>query len=334
MPGLADELDEFDDEAPEGDLPSEPEITIEQRARAMGWKPLGEYSGNPRHWSDAESFVRKGEEELPVLRDQNRRMSEKLVRQEQQLETLRNSVEEQRAAVEEATRVARGASEAGYARALSDLKAKQREAASQGELEAFDQIGEQIAAMEEQRTKDLAPRPPADPKPKPAGIDPAITAFVEANPWFNNPAKAYLKQTMIGLHNAVLAEGQIADVADQLVEAKARLGRIYPQDFPSARRAPDPEPEFDDDELEEPVARTPQPRRAAPVLAPTRQPALHGGQRRSVWDRIEATDRDAAREGYAKAKALDPDMPAAEYVELYLNPKADPLEMRRLRNRK
>ena len=75
---LEDEDDLFDPNAPDDEEDGEdddpPEITLEQRARAMGWKPLAEYRGDPRRWTDAAEFIRKGEEELPVLRDQSRRI--------------------------------------------------------------------------------------------------------------------------------------------------------------------------------------------------------------------------------------------------------------------
>ena len=52
-----------------------PSPDIEARARAMGWRPQEEFNGDPAKWKPAEDFVAKGENDLPVLRENMRRMT-------------------------------------------------------------------------------------------------------------------------------------------------------------------------------------------------------------------------------------------------------------------
>jgi hypothetical protein len=162
-------------------------ITVEEQARAMGWKPLSEYNGDPRRWTDAEAFVKKGLEELPVLRDQNHRLTTKLTRMGTEIGNLRNTVTEQTKAVQDAIRMARTASQAGYDRAMRELEAKRREAAQTGDIDSFDQIEEQIEALETERAKVDGPRPRRA-RPRPRMFPPAPRARAWIPPSRPSPA--------------------------------------------------------------------------------------------------------------------------------------------------
>jgi len=58
----------------------------ETRARAMGWAPKEEFRGDPERWVDAETFVKRGEEELPIVRERLRTMTHKLTDLERKIQ--------------------------------------------------------------------------------------------------------------------------------------------------------------------------------------------------------------------------------------------------------
>lgn len=340
MSADADETDiDPTDEFLEGDP-----ISIEQQAMAMGWHPLPEdprhpqpheYRGDPRRHSTAEEFVRKGLEELPVLRNSSHRMASKLTRMGDEIGRLRDTVTEQAKTVQDAIRMARSASQAGYERALKELKDKQRTAAHDGDAVVFDDISERINAMETERASATVPEPtpPAEaPAAGPAKLHPEVVAFTRdpSNRWFFDSAKPYLKQSMIQLHQAVLNEGDIDDVGEQLVEARTRLVEMYPQDFTTARRPAPPEPDDEQEFEEEPtVAARPPPRRAAPVAAPSRAPITPGRRARSPFEAIDDPgERSQANAAFERMRSMDPGLTATEYMELYTNPHADALALR------
>ena len=60
------------------DAAADAEVAIEARARDMGWKPLAEYRGPPGKWQPAADFISRGENILPIVRDQNRRLTERI----------------------------------------------------------------------------------------------------------------------------------------------------------------------------------------------------------------------------------------------------------------
>ena len=52
----------------------------ESRARAMGWVPKDQFRGPAENWRDAGEFVRRGEEELPILRERLRSTTREIER--------------------------------------------------------------------------------------------------------------------------------------------------------------------------------------------------------------------------------------------------------------
>lgn len=350
-----EDLGEFDGEEFEdvgaGEAAPAPEpapISIEARARTMGWKPLptdprnpqpDEFRGDPRYHRGAAEFIAHGEAELPVLRDNNRRMSEKLARLEPEMDTLRKTVTEQAAAIRRATALAERADETGYKRALAELEAQRREAVRIGDETAFDQVQARIDTMVQTRAAE-PPAPTAEPPaPVVEGEWPETTAFKRDNPWvMTDPV---LRQAMISAHGAMLDNFPNMSRSEQYDRAKRLVMEAHPAKFPrepALATEPDLDPEYED---EPPVAREPAPPPAAPrarpparaaVLAPS-APQRPGEGRRSVWDQIPEEERAEARKGYEYSLKGDPEQPASEFVALYLNSKLNPLDLRARRKK-
>lgn len=51
---------------------------VEQRAKEMGWTPEAEYKGDPAKFVDADTFVERGEQVLPILRSTNQKLHNEL----------------------------------------------------------------------------------------------------------------------------------------------------------------------------------------------------------------------------------------------------------------
>lgn len=327
--------DDLDDE-PFVELPDDADdelVSVEERARAMGWKPREEYRGPAHLWSDAATFIERGERELPIMRDQNRRMGERLARVEPRVEQLERDLEASRQATREALDLARRADDRGYQRAMSELKAQQREAVASGDVETFERIEGEIdqlnathapAAPREEPPPPPLPPPPA-PAPPPGQIDPHVQNFVRQNAhWFVDTNRPELNETMVELHKQVIGERQIPGLPEQLEEARNRLAARFPQ-YPDILEGPQAMARHDD---------PPPPARRAPAPAPlpprAAVPRDNGNPRqRSPFERIPAEERDGCRKAYTNMKRADPGLTEAEYVALYLDPRADVLELRR-----
>src|SRR5271154_5862973 len=54
------------------------EQTVVDKAKQMGWAPQEEFRGDPSKWIDADEYVRRGEQLMPILRANNERLMEEV----------------------------------------------------------------------------------------------------------------------------------------------------------------------------------------------------------------------------------------------------------------
>jgi len=324
----SDEELPLDDLPPEEgtDAPDAADVAVETRAREMGWKPLAEYRGPPGRWQPAKDFIERGENILPIVRDQNRRLVERVGKLEGEISGLRVSGQEQLQIIKDLRDMGQRQNQAGYDRAMAEIKAKQRQAVEVGDTKAYDQLVEQAEALQESRPA----APVAEPAVPPARTDPAappqltptVQAFIRENSWFKTDK--LLSDTMVAFHQDVLRENNAsqetlnADPAldrDLLEEAKSRVVEKYPERFgapaPRAPAAPAPR------------------RRAAAVAAPTageRAPPA-GATPTTINSITDPAERAQCREAFTRMKRHQPDYTEAEYMALYIDPHADVLTL-------
>lgn len=289
--------------------------TAEDRARAatMGWHSKDESSA--RSWVNARTFIERGETILPIARDNNRRLTDKVIGLETEMATLRTTFErssaDQLQALKDMRALAQRADKQGYERALRELKAQRAEAVATGDVVAFDQIDQQIDTLEAERAESVIAEPVSPPPPPatppPPAIDPAITAFIAANSWFETEPD--LRQEAIAQHNYVIAMNPNMAETKRLELAKARVVEKYPERFEAEER--------DDDRL-------PPRQRAATVVTPrpggTRQTPKTGFD--AIADPAERAD---AQRAYQNFKRQMPDYTVEEYMALYTGGTGDVL---------
>lgn len=311
----------IDDELPPDENADD---AIEGRAREMGWKPLAEYRGPPGKWQPASDFIARGENILPIVRDQNRRLTERVGKLEGEISGLRRTAEEQLQIIKEQRELGRKADQRGYDRAMAEIKEKQRQAVANGDTKAYDQLVEEAEALAGSRpaVPAAAPSPaPTDTPPARPAVSPAVQAFVSQNPWFNTDP--FLTRKMVDQHIDVIQEAEITDEGEQLAEAKQRLVDAYPDRFGAPAAAPAPRAA--------PVAR---PRRAAPVASPTpgNEPASRPGAAATTINSIsDPAERAQARDAFNRTKRQIPDYTEAEYMALYADPHSDVLSIQKPR---
>ena len=301
-----------------GDPAADAEAAIEARAREMGWKPLAEYRGPPGKWQPAKDFIERGESILPIMRESNRRLTERVGKLEGEISGLRVTASEQLQIIKDLRDMGARANQQGYDRAMSELKAKQRQAVEAGDTKAFDQLVEQAEALASERP---AAQPIVDPKltaTSAPALSEATKAFVAANAWFRSDM--FLNRKMIDAHLDVIQEGQIVDEAAQYEEAKRRLVEAYPDRFGvPPPLTPPPQP-----------ARVPG-RRAPAVAAPTpgdgAPPRAPGSAQVTIASIADPADRAQAREAFNRMKRQLPDYTEAEYMALYSDPHGDVLTL-------
>ena len=179
-----------------------PNPELETQARSMGWVPKDNFRGDPDRWVDAETFVKRGEEVLPIVNAQNRQMRQKI----EQLENTLNQLSQHHAKV----------AEVEYERALATVRDQMGEAIARGDGEGF----KRLRTMEDQIVKEQAQpvtRPVAG-----GGEDPRFTKWKNDNPWYETDPD--LRRTADVYGQGLLAMG--TDPGQVLVDVAAHVNRL------------------------------------------------------------------------------------------------------------
>jgi hypothetical protein len=309
----------------------------ERLAAPQGWKPLAVYNGRPGGWSNARDFLKRADAEMPILRAQNRRMTERLANYDNEFASLRQTVGAQANTIAEQTQIlhelrefSRNASEEGYKRARAELEAKQDEAASNADQTVVRQTREQIRALDDSRASAAPPRAPAraepgrDRQPPPPPGDPevqrAFAALKLREPWIGHDA--VLTRALIDTDAENVNVYPNMPVAERFDISVASVKEHFPQYFPAARRG------TGDEEIELAERREP-----APPARPGSRPAQQLRRQQvaspdTIASIADADDRAQARAAFERYKRQFSDYTEKEYMAVYNNPKIDERQLR------
>lgn len=300
----------------------------DSEARALHWYPKEEYRGDPDQWVDAKTFVLRGEQQLPILQANNKRLMRDLADRDKRLSDLSGKFDALQGSVEALRQMAVTSNEAGYQRAISELKTKQRQAVEQGDTATFDRIQGEIDDAAKAHDKVSEAAKPVAPKSDQKGVQgtPEFKTWFEDNQgWVQGDPTlgraAVQIETELRNSDEVFTEAELWDRVTEMVQEK------YPRRFAAATGKPVPSRE------EIPSSSSPT-RAAASVLTP------RGGgaplrQAKTGIDAIgDVEERKAARAAYNRIKAGIPDYSEKEYMEVYGNPGADTISYAQQRKAK
>ena len=151
------------------ETPQSEQPDYEAEAALMGWQPKERFKGNPDEWTDAETFVRRGREVMPILRRNNERLMQKVM-------DLQKRIDEDRGVFREFREFHDKALKQQKETALQQLRAARREAISSGDGDQFEQIEARIKEVE-------AFTPPEMKEPAPQ-VPPEQAEWFERNAWY------------------------------------------------------------------------------------------------------------------------------------------------------
>lgn len=149
---------------------AEPQTQVrdyEAEAREMGWTGKDEFKGDEARWVDAETFVKRGEEMMPILKAQNKK--------------LRAEMAEMRRDLKKASQFFENAEKRGYERALADIEKRHEEAVEVGDTAAAKRAVDDMRKLE----KDFAVKAEdASAEPDPATLRRELDTWVADNDWY------------------------------------------------------------------------------------------------------------------------------------------------------
>lgn len=200
-PDQDQETEQHQDQEPKQQLELSP---AEQKAWDQGWRPEDQFEGNPDNWKTADSYILYGE-----MQEQIRGVK---------AEASRKDVEHQA----DITRLNQ-LHDARQKNAIDNLKAQQRQAAEDADIEAYDRL--QV---------DIDNHVPAAPIQPAVTKDPLIADWEVRNPWINDPNNEKTQQANAFLNVATAQPGATMESALKYVDEQ--LAKLYPDEIPNNPR--------------------------------------------------------------------------------------------------
>lgn len=202
--------------------------SVEAKAKLAGWVDQENYDGRGE-FVDAETFLERTEEEVPLMRN-------RLRRQEEALQTSARQMAELQQTVQDFSGFQKRAEENAYKRAVVDLQQKQRAAVEEGDTASFDAAQKEIESLE-------APQEPQSQRPQ---IDPAFTAWKAENSWYGDDMRRTLyadqmaevvARKMGTANGSEFYEAVAAEVEKEFAEPVARRARTVERGGLKPRKA-------------------------------------------------------------------------------------------------
>jgi len=213
----ADRVEQGDHQQPAGD-------DTESRAKAMGWVPKEEFRGPPENWRDASEFVKRGEEDLPIVRERLRAATRKI-------SELESNFNQQVARLEKMSETAlkrqRDQLVGAYENAM-------RQAVETGDTQRYDQLRQDMGQAVERHDAQI--REVAEPKPQQPARDPDADAWIQRNSWFN--ADREMQLVAVARSDALARERPGLSMRENLAEVERYVRSRYPDKFGASRAQP------------------------------------------------------------------------------------------------
>lgn len=198
------------------------EEDAESEAYKLGWRSKDEFSGDPEKFTDAKTFLQKANENIPMLRENYKKINTQNQRFAEQIEQLTKQMAGVNQRLADAERK-------GYEKAIADIEAAQRAAALDGDMEKYDAL--------QKRKDDLTPKGNATPQTQtqtrgeelPIEDRIALEIFQSQNPWFRQDSE--LNEDMCSFVMGIKSRNPNISMSEVLQRAKDKVVKANPQKF-------------------------------------------------------------------------------------------------------
>jgi DNA repair exonuclease SbcCD ATPase subunit len=207
--------------------PAPEQHDFDSEARAQGWVSQEEFRGNEKDWVDAETFVKRGREILPIVRKNNEKLLKELNEARKIAEEARETAKEfQKFQKEQYERKAKD-----LEAELAELKQAKRVAINQGDGDRVVEIDDASDRLKEdlQEAREAAKATPQPTEGATNQPDPNLTVWLSKNDWFGND----LRTTGIanGLAEAIRKENPNLQGKEFLDKLDEELAATLPNKF-------------------------------------------------------------------------------------------------------
>lgn len=202
-----------------------PEVQAE--AEALGWIPPVRFKGDPERFIDAEDYIRRGEEVLPIVRQQNKKLKAELEEVRAQATSNAAALKAAQEAIEQIEERHSVATQKAVERAREQLKAQLASASEAGDHEALAELTDRLTQLNAAEKEAPPVEKPAAPIVPPQFVPPPeMVEWNEENPWFGTDKR----RTALALAIAQeLREGGETSTGRRFFDkVKSQLEEAYP----------------------------------------------------------------------------------------------------------
>jgi len=184
-------------------------------AKSMGWVPEDQYRGNKDNWVDAQAFVDKGMNDLPILRERVRAQARQLEEVNQDIEQFKKHHEE--------------TAQREYQRAYKDLQERERKTVEEGDTEAWENLQREKATLAQQHNQQQRP-----------AENPILSKWKNDSDWYGKDAEMtqYAESISDYVADKAKREGRqnIFGTVQFLDEVEAEVKARFPNHFENPNR--------------------------------------------------------------------------------------------------
>lgn len=205
-----------------------------QEAESQGWVPKDRFKGNESEWVDADVFVKRGREILPIVRKHNEELKRDLAQTKEQLREFR-------AAAEEFKKFQKDSFDrkvAEYETEISELKTSRAQAISDGDGIKVNQLDEALDATKEKiaeaKQAAIEVQKQTVNAATPVTIDPVLQSWLDNNKWFGVDKR--LTGIVNGIGDSLRLEFPLLTGKDFLDKLDEVLSEEFPNKFGKSKR--------------------------------------------------------------------------------------------------
>ena len=157
-------------------------IEVQKDAERLGWIPPSRFKGDPTRFVDADIYIKRGEEVLPIVKEQNKRLHTELDSLKRESQATAHALKAAQDAIAQMEERHTVATQKAVEDARRQVKAQLAAASEAGDHEGVAELTEQLTKMAV--TEPAAAKAPA-PTPEPQFTPPAdLVEWNAENPWF------------------------------------------------------------------------------------------------------------------------------------------------------
>lgn len=159
----------------------------EQKARKMGWLPKEQFRGKEENWVDAEKYVQKGEEFIPFLQADRRRLEGELATTNGKLSELANSLKDATETINALKEFRTELNKERVQGLKDDLVDGIKAAREAGDVEKEESLREKLTEAKDSLKEPEKKQAPAVTEQSTVDVTklPEWDDFVKNNPWWN-----------------------------------------------------------------------------------------------------------------------------------------------------